>query len=139
MSTENKKPLRSFTRDQFRVETMRGEGKGGQKRNKTDSCVRITHIESGISAYNCDTKSQHQNKKRCFEVLVQRLLEHYFPVAQFEKRENATFGSEIRSYKEPIQLVKDETGVEGQFSTIVHGDGLDAILKSRLRAIRKEK
>ena len=54
---------------QCRVDTARGRGPGGQKRNKTESAVQITHIESGISACNDVSRSQHQNKAAALQRL----------------------------------------------------------------------
>lgn len=44
----------------------RGKGKGGQKKNVTDNCVRCTHRESGAAAYSEDGRSQRQNKEKAF-------------------------------------------------------------------------
>jgi hypothetical protein len=52
-----------------RVETFRGPGPGGQKRNKTSSNVRITHTPTGLSAISGDSRSQSQNK----EIALRRL------------------------------------------------------------------
>lgn len=65
-----KQLLFSVSRKDLRIETYRGSGKGGQHRNKTDSAVRITHLESGAVAHSEDERSQHQNKKKAFERLV---------------------------------------------------------------------
>ena len=62
--------LFSITKKDLKIETMRGSGKGGQHRNKTDSAVRITHIQSGAVGYSEDQRSQLQNKKTAFERLV---------------------------------------------------------------------
>lgn len=42
-----KELLFSLTKKDFRIETFRSGGKGGQHQNKTDSGVRIVHLESG--------------------------------------------------------------------------------------------
>jgi len=47
---------------QCRHETCRGSGPGGQKRNKTESAVRVIHLPSGISAEDDTSRSQHQNR-----------------------------------------------------------------------------
>jgi hypothetical protein len=45
-----------------RVEAFRGPGPGGQKKNKTSSAVRVTHVPSGVSAMAGESRSQHRNK-----------------------------------------------------------------------------
>lgn len=52
-----------------RVDTFRGTGPGGQKRNKTESAVRVTHCDSGISAFDDQTRSQHLNRIRALQKL----------------------------------------------------------------------
>ena len=62
----NKELLFSLTKKDFRIDTFRGSGKGGQKRNKTESAVRITHIESGAAGQSDDSRNQHDNKRIAF-------------------------------------------------------------------------
>lgn len=66
----NKELLYSVTKKDLKIETMRGSGKGGQHRNKTDSAVRITHPESGAVGYSEDERSQLQNKRTAFRRMV---------------------------------------------------------------------
>jgi len=66
-----KELLFSITRKDFRVDTFRSGGKGGQKQNKTESGVRITHIDSGAVGESREERSQHQNKKIAFRRLIE--------------------------------------------------------------------
>ncbi|MEE8114493.1 MAG: peptide chain release factor-like protein [Nitrososphaerales archaeon] len=58
----------------LKIKTRRGSGPGGQHRNKTDSCVDITHIPTGIKV-TVDSRSQYQNKISAMEILRARLLD----------------------------------------------------------------
>ncbi len=62
-----KELLFSVTAKDCRFDYFRGTGKGGQKRNKTSSGVRCTHMASGAVGISDDTRSQHDNKKIAFQ------------------------------------------------------------------------
>lgn len=131
----NQKDLvRSFTKDEFRVETMRGQGPGGQKRNVTDSCVRITHIESGLQAQNCDTPSQHRNKEVAFKQLAQKLVDHYFPKTNNKEDQTVV----IRSYKQDNDLVVDKSGYRTTFRQLKSNGLQDVILNRKKRVSDQE-
>ncbi|MCC7364630.1 MAG: peptide chain release factor-like protein [Dehalococcoidia bacterium] len=45
------------------VDTFRASGPGGQKRNKTESAVRLRHTETGLQAQAFEHRSQHRNRE----------------------------------------------------------------------------
>jgi hypothetical protein len=58
---------------QCRWEAFRGPGPGGQKRNKTSSAVRVTHVASGVSVVATEMRSQAANRKNALRRLRHRL------------------------------------------------------------------
>lgn len=74
--------------DEIDIKTSRGSGKGGQHRNKTDSCVTATHKPTGMSV-RIDMKSQHQSKATALKILASR-------VGSSIARENANDREKLR-------------------------------------------
>jgi protein subunit release factor B len=60
-------------KQQVTVETYRSSGPGGQRKNKTETSVRLKHLPSGITVIATEHRSQAQNRELAFERLCRRL------------------------------------------------------------------
>lgn len=61
----------SLTKKDFKIETFRSGGKGGQNQNKVESGVRIIHEKSGARAESREFRDQLSNKKAAFKRLCE--------------------------------------------------------------------
>ena len=96
----------------IRVDTYRASGAGGQHVNKTDSAIRITHIQTGIVVQCQNDRSQHKNRSSAMKMLKSRLYELELEKQKAEKagisKSEIGWGHQIRSYVlQPYRQVKD--------------------------------
>lgn len=67
---KNKQLLFSVTKKDLRIDYYKGTGKGGQKRNKTENCCRITHLQSGAVGKSEEGRSKKHNKDLALKRMV---------------------------------------------------------------------
>lgn len=102
------------------VDTFRGSGPGGQKRNKTESAVRLRHQPTGLSGQASELRSQHENRRRALRRLRRTLaLELRTPLgdlaswqpprelAQLVSRQGELIGTKHRDYPAAIAALLD--------------------------------
>ncbi len=127
--------------EDLRVDTYRSQGAGGQNVNKTESAVRLTHLESGIVVACQSERSQLQNKTEAMKMLRAKLYEREEEKKLKEKislkgeQRQVEFGSQIRSYVlHPYKMVKDHrTGTETSDPEAILNGELDSFIKTELQ------
>ncbi len=127
--------------DDIKVDTYRSSGAGGQKVNKTDSAVRITHIPTGIVCACQVERSQHQNREVAMRMLRSKLIEikereHLEKIEDIRgTHKDIAWGSQIRSYVfMPYTLAKDHrTDYEmGNINAVMDGE-IDGFINAYLQ------
>lgn len=125
-----------------RVETMRASGAGGQHVDKTDSAIRLTHLPTNTVVAMQDSRSQHQNRTKAWQILRAKLAQ-----ARREAREEEMAqlrisvvgvsrmgrGDKIRTYNWSQQRVTDHRSgitVRNLDDTLEGGESLDKVMAS---------
>ena len=83
------------------IETYRSRGPGGQRKNKTETAVRLTHVPSGIVIIATEHRSQAQNRRLALERLRERLIQMNRP-----RRRRIPTHTPIRAVEKRIETKK---------------------------------
>ena len=120
----------------IKIDTYRASGAGGQHVNKTESAIRITHLETGLVVTCQDQSSQHKNKDQAMKVLRARL---YDVQKEEQNKERSTARksmvstgdrrAKIRTYNFPQGRVTDHriNLTLYKLTEIINGDLLELI------------
>ena len=92
--------------DQIEISFFRSSGPGGQRKNKRETAVRVTHLPTGITVTGQIYRSQVQNKEYALEILKKRL-------AQFCRKRKRRIPTRVsRSAKEKTREEKQRHGLK---------------------------
>ncbi len=127
--------------EDVRIDTFRASGAGGQKVNKTESAVRMTHLPTGIVVQCQNERSQHKNRAMAMKMLKSRLYEYDRMQKDKERdkieseKKDISWGNQIRSYVfQPYTMVKDHRTKHetGNVQAVMDG-GIDAFIEEYLK------
>ena len=89
---------------------VRGSGHGGQKMNKTSSCVELHHAPSGVSVRVQEYREQHKNRIRAWKLLIDKIEEQMKGAESKRSREIFKIKKQKarRSRKSKEKMLKDK-------------------------------
>jgi peptide chain release factor 1 len=119
----------SFDEQDITISTTRGSGKGGQNRNKLETCVVVKHLPTGLMVRAETERSQYQNKQIALQILKSKLkaiaLENgHVTTNELRARQigSGMRGDKIRTYRERDNLVIDHrTNRKFRLDSFVNG------------------
>jgi len=109
-------------------------GPGGQHRNKTESCIVMRHLPTGLEA-KAASRDQHQNRRQARAVLEARMAAYFADKAQTARNADrrgqvgsGMRGDKIRTYRVRDDVVIDHrSGTKMRLSALLTG-GLDMLV-----------
>jgi peptide chain release factor len=93
-----------------------GQGSGGQKINKTSSCVYLKHIPSGIEIKCQQSRSRDENRFLARKLLVEKLVEAKQKLKQARLEEQAKLRRQTRKRSRAAKatLVESKRRISGK-------------------------
>lgn len=124
-----------FNDNDFEVQWFSGTGPGGQHRNKTQNCCRVTHIPTGIKAQGTSSRSRESNYKNALSVCKARVIDS---LKQDKERFRAS-DERVRTYHEPDNRVVDHASGEVRtYKKVVIDGNIEDLIEARASVIRSK-
>lgn len=103
-----------LNRDEVNRKYTRSSGKGGQHRNKVETCVVLTHEKTGITVRIGNNRERHRNEEIAWEEMENRIRDIYFNKVNNEEKEvrSLQIGNGTRSDKRRTYRVKDDLVID---------------------------
>ena len=123
--------LFSVTKKDLKIEPMLSSKSGGQRRDKVQTAIRITHPASGAVAISQDERSQEQNKRKAFHRLIDtELFKNWLrtELAKYQEFGKVIVGTDsvnetIRTYHIPRgQVIDHRDGTKYNLKKFMDGD-----------------
>lgn len=99
---------------EFRIDTYRASGAGGQHINKTDSAIRLTHLPTNTVVTCQDERSQIKNREKAWNIMRSKLYDMLQGEKEKEYAENRKIqigsgdrAEKIRTYNYPQSRITD--------------------------------
>jgi ribosome-associated protein len=106
IAKSNKVGLNKLMSDKVKIERVKGSGPGGQHRNKRETGIRLTDLETGLKATS-NMRSQAQNLKAAFKDLERKIA------AKKKKKKKRIKTKASRASKERrIQAKKNRSSIK---------------------------
>lgn len=125
------------TKKDFHLDWYSGTGAGGQYRNKTQNCLRLTHIPTGIMTTGTEQRDRLSNQRSAFRKMAELLKKHWLG----EQRKARFPGNPetIRTYHEPDNRVVDhESGVRRTYTEVVDKSDISDMAEARRMALMQK-
>lgn len=108
--------LFSLTKKDFKVQSFRAGGKGGQHQNTTNSGVRIIHGTSGARGESRTERSQLTNKKLAFTRLIKSpKFKIWMNEIVLELTSGKTLEQRVEEAMQPKNLIIEIVGEDGKW------------------------
>ncbi|CAH1274018.1 C12orf65 [Branchiostoma lanceolatum] len=138
----------TWDKSEFKIETKKASGAGGQHVNKTESAVRIVHIPTGVAVECQQERSQIRNRAIAMQTIQARLYQRKLDqqrsqrqLARQQQMGTAGRSEKIRTYNFTQDRVTDHRAGINMFNLqdfLIGGDKLDEMIHTVQQHLHRE-